>query len=56
MNKKKNFHIVRHYEYGKVQFATQLTKKQATQYLPYFEQAHNNEAGGLTMWYRIDIL
>lgn len=36
-------------------FAVQLTSKQAEQYEDYFEFVYENEAGGLTHWYRIDI-
>lgn len=53
--KNKNFHIVRHYLNGNVMFAVQLTSKQAKQYEDYLELAYENEAGGMTYWYHIDI-
>jgi hypothetical protein len=52
---KKNFYIVRYYLNDEVQFATSLTRSQSRQYLQYTENIHHNEAGGLTIWYRMDI-
>ena len=55
MKNKKNFYIVRYYLNDEVQWGTMLTRKQASQYSGYIEQLSENEAGGLTMWFRIDI-
>jgi hypothetical protein len=55
MKKQKNFHIVRYYLNDEVQFATSLTEPQAVQYGNYVETLARNEAGGLTIWYRMDI-
>ncbi len=53
--KQKNFHIVRYYLNDEVQFATSLTQSQSRQYRKYTEDIHHNEAGGITVWYRINI-
>jgi hypothetical protein len=55
MKNQKNFHIVRYYLNDEVQFATSLTETQAVQYGDYVETLGRNEAGGLTIWYRMDI-
>ncbi len=56
MTKQINFHIVRYYINDQVQFSTQLTQKQAEQYRNYTEFIAYNEAGGITIWYRINIV
>ena len=53
--KKKNFYIVRYYRGSECIFATQLTKKQTEQYKAFIENIHENEAGGFTVWYRMNL-
>lgn len=53
--KKRNFYIVRHYINGNIKFAVEISCKQSKLYTDYFEFVYDNEAGGLTHWYRIDI-
>jgi hypothetical protein len=51
----KNFHIVRYYLNDEVQFVTSLTERQAAEYGDYVKTKNLNEAGGFTIWYRMDI-
>lgn len=53
--KKKNFYIVRFYLDGKVYSALSIKKKDAVQFLKFYEDAHENEAGGTTTWFRVDV-
>lgn len=53
--KKKNFQIVRYYRGSECIFATQLTSKQAKQYNDFVESIHENETGGVTIWYRMNL-
>lgn len=53
--KNKNFHIVRHYLNGNIKFSVNLTEEQAELYEDYFLFSYENEDGGLTYWYQIDI-
>jgi hypothetical protein len=55
MKTKKNFHIVRHYLNGECLFAVNLTESQAVQYGNFVETLVRNEAGGITVWYRIEL-
>lgn len=55
MKNKKNFYIVRFYLNGKVYSALSIKKKDAVQFREFFENAHENKAGGTTLWFRVDI-
>lgn len=55
MKNKKNFHIVRHYLNEECVFAVTLTESQAVQYGQYVENLNRNEAGGITVWYRMEL-
>lgn len=53
--KQKNFFIVRYYVNDVCEFAVEITQKQAPQFRKYWENVYENEAGGMTNWFRIDI-
>lgn len=53
--KKKNFNIVRFYLNDQVQFAQEISRKDVTKYADFMESIAHNNAGGITMWFRIDI-
>ncbi len=56
MIKQIDFHIVRYYINDQIQFSTELTQTQATQYENYIDFIAPNEEGGQTVWYRINIV
>ena len=53
--KNNNFYIVRFYLNNEVKVAIRISKKDAKNYLPFFEDVHPNEGGGITTWYRVDL-
>lgn len=55
--KKKNFNILRVYKNNKVEFALQLTNEQADnlRLSGYQTEVMENQAGGTTNWFRLDI-
>jgi hypothetical protein len=55
MKNKKNYYIVRFYLDGKICSALSIMKKDAIQFQEFYEQAHENEAGGITTWFRVDV-
>jgi hypothetical protein len=55
MKNKKNFYIVRFYLNGKINSALSILRKDAIQFARFYENSQENEAGGTTYWFRIDI-
>jgi hypothetical protein len=53
--KTKNFYIVRFYLNGKVHCALSIKKKDEVQFKNFYEHEHENEAGGITTWFRVDL-
>lgn len=55
MKNKKNFYIIRFYLNGKIHSALSIQKKDRVQFYPFMESINDNEVGGTTTWFRIDI-
>ena len=55
MKNQKNFHIVRFYLNNECYLAMNITKRDAQDFADHFEKAHENEAGGITTWFRVDV-
>jgi hypothetical protein len=55
MKSKKNFYMLRFYLNGECFKALSIMKKETTELWQFFEDMHDNEAGGVTYWFRIDI-
>lgn len=51
----KDFYIVRYYKDGEIVMTHELTKKDSTKFVPFLEDIHSNNGGGITYWYRIVI-
>jgi hypothetical protein len=55
MKNKNNFYIVRFYFNNECYCAINITKRDAEDFAEHFEDAHENEAGGITTWFRVDV-
>lgn len=53
--KTQNFYIVRFYLNNEVKVAIRISKKDAKKYTPFLEDIHDNEGGGITTWFRVDL-
>ena len=53
--KTENFYIVRFYLNNEVKVAIRINKKDAGQYIPFFEDIQENMTGGITTWFRVDL-
>ena len=55
MKSKKNFYMLRFYLDGKCFKALSIMKDETAELSQFLEDMHDNEAGGVTLWFRIDI-
>ena len=55
MKKKKDFFIVRYFLNDEVEFAHEISRKDIRKFVGYTEEMSMNNAGGVTVWFRIDI-
>jgi hypothetical protein len=55
MKNQKNFYIVRFYLNNECYLAMNISKSDAQDFAEYFEDAQENQAGGMNTWFRVDV-